>query len=52
VWLVWEDAAIHDVAGAPRRVSVEAQSVLLDAMPETLKAELHRKLSEPGSGSK
>jgi len=30
----------------------KVQSVLLDAMPETLKAELHRKLSEPGSGAK
>jgi short-subunit dehydrogenase len=28
------------------------QSVLLEAIPETLKAEFHRKLSEPGSGKK
>ncbi len=28
------------------------QSVVFEAMPETLKAELHRKLSEPGSGRK
>jgi hypothetical protein len=29
----------------------KVQGVLLEALPETLKAQLHRKLSEPGSGS-
>ena len=39
----------HVVGGAFMN---KVQSVLLEAMPETLKAELHRKLSEPGSGTK
>lgn len=39
----------HVVGGA---LMNKLQSVLLEAMPETLKAELHRKLSEPGSASK
>ena len=39
----------HVVAAS---VSNKLQSVLLEIMPETMKAELHRKLSEPGSGSK
>ncbi len=39
----------HVVGGS---IMNKIQSVLLEAMPETLKAELHRKLSEPGSGSR
>ena len=39
----------HVVGGA---LMNRIQSVLLEAMPETLKAAVHRKLSEPGSGSK
>jgi short-subunit dehydrogenase len=39
----------HVVAGS---LMNKLQSVLLEAMPETLKAELHRKLSEPGSGKR
>ena len=37
----------HVVGGS---IMNKIQSVLLEAMPETLKAELHRRLSEPGSG--
>ncbi len=39
----------HVVGGA---IMNKIQSVVLEALPETLKAELHRKLSEPGSGKK
>jgi short-subunit dehydrogenase len=39
----------HVVGGS---IMNKVQSVLFEAMPETLKAELHRKLAEPGSGSK
>jgi short-subunit dehydrogenase len=39
----------HVVGGS---VMNKIQSVVLEAMPETLKAELHRKLSEPGSAKK